>query len=404
MKLLFGFLLWAIYTFYYPNRATADIYKYFDDSEILFNTLKTKPIDYFKMLLGIGNDTPAFDVYYSKMHYWAKSNSTGSYNDGHTVIRFNAFVRLFSFGFYTVHTVFICFISFIGLTAIYKAFLPFFRNKRKELILAVFLLPSVLFWGSGVLKEGLLFFTLGLFLYYFLQPLTWKTFFICLVTAVLIAVSKFYVWLAILPGLFFLFIIRSTGSKKMLLKYTLVITGSIIIGTTIDRFTPIQGPLVTLSQKQIEFNLLATGQNQDANYKTIPAAGSHISIPNLQPTLFSFLKNAPIALWNVLVRPYPTEMKSAMMIPVGFENFLIFLIITLCLFYHLPYSQIKWEYVLFCISFVIIQFLIIGETTPVLGAIARYKVPALPFLVIGFLLMLDKEKLVQKVPVLKKFI
>jgi len=404
LKLLFGMLLWAVYTFYYPNRATADIYKYFDDSEVLFNALKTKPVDYFKMLLGIGNDTPAFDAYYSNMHYWSKKNSIGSYNDGHTVIRFNAFIRLFSLGFYTVHTVFICFISFIGLTAIYKVFLPFLEDKKKELILAVFLLPSVLFWGSGVLKEGLLLFTLGLFLYYFQQPFSWKTFCICLATAVLIAVSKFYVWLAIFPGLLFLFVIRSTGSQKILLTFTLVVVITIVIGTTIDRYTSIQNPLVTLSQKQLEFNSLATGQNQDANYKSIPAAGSRISIPALQPTLLSFLKNAPIALWNVLVRPYPTEMNSAMMIPVGLENGLIFFISCLCLCYRLPTSQIKWEYVLFCFSLVIIQFVIIGETTPVLGAIARYKVPALPFLMIGFLLMLDKEKLVGKIPVLKKLI
>lgn len=402
LKLFFGFLLWAIYTFYYPNRATADIYKYFDDSEIIYNALKTKPLDYFKMLLGIGNDTQAFDVYYSKMHYWARKNSIGSYNDGHTVIRFNAFARLFSRGFYTVHTVFICFISFIGLTAIYKAFLPFFQNKKKELMLAIFLLPSVLLWGSGVLKEGLLFFTLGLFLYYFQQPFTRKTFFICFTTAVLTAASKFYVWLAILPGLLFLFFIRKTGPQKLLLKFMLILLAGSLITVTIDRYTTIQSPFVTLAQKQMEFNALANGQNQDANLKNIPAAGSRIDIPTLQPTLSSFLKNAPVALWNVFVRPYPTEMKSAMMLPVGLENGLIFLIIVICLIYRLPCTQIKWEYVLFCFSFVIIQFLIIGETTPVLGAIARYKVPALPFLVIAFLLLLDKEKLIDKIPISKK--
>lgn len=402
LKIVFGLLLWIIYTFYYDNRTTADIYKYFDDSEILFNALKTKPIDYFKMLTGIGNDTPAFDAYYSNMHYWARKNSLGSYNDGHTVIRFNAFIRLFSFGFYTVHTVFLCFFSLIGLTAIYKVFLPFLKDKKRALILAVFLLPSVLFWGSGVLKEGLLFFTLGLFLYYFQQPFTWKNFFICLIMAVLIAVSKFYVWLAILPGLFFLFVVRIFGPQKMLLKFILVLTTALIIGTTIDKYTTIQAPLVTLSQKQMEFNSLANGKNQDANYNHIPVAGSRIDIPTLQPTLLSFLKNAPMALWNVFVRPYPTELNSALMIPVGLENLLIFVIMGICIFFHLSSSQIKWEYVLFCFSFVVIQYLIIGETTPVLGAIARYKVPALPFLVIGFLLMLDKEKLAGKFPGLKK--
>jgi len=72
LKLVFGFTLWVIYTFYYTDRATADIYKYFDDSKIIYDTLKTNPIDYFKLLFGIGNNTPAFNHYYSEMNYWAR--------------------------------------------------------------------------------------------------------------------------------------------------------------------------------------------------------------------------------------------------------------------------------------------------------------------------------------------
>ena len=47
LKIIFGLLLWAIYTFYYKDRATADIYKYFDDSKVLFDSLKINQIHYF---------------------------------------------------------------------------------------------------------------------------------------------------------------------------------------------------------------------------------------------------------------------------------------------------------------------------------------------------------------------
>jgi hypothetical protein len=70
----------------------------------------------------------------------------------------------------------------------------------------------------------------------------------------------------------------------------------------------------------------------------------------------------------------------------------------------LPFKEIRWEYVLFCVSFVILQFLIIGETTPILGAVARYKTIALPFLLIAFLFVLDKKKLISKAPFLKKIL
>jgi hypothetical protein len=399
LKILLGLLLWAVYTFYYPNRSTADIYKYFDDSKVMFDALKSAPLHYFKMLFGIRNNTPEFEPYYSEMHYWSRKNGGGTFNDGHTVIRFNAFIRLFSQGFYTVHTVFICFISLTGFTAIYKAFIPFFEDKKHELFLAVFLLPSVLFWGSGVLKEGLLFFTLGILIYYFQQPFTWKSLCICLIAGILLALSKFYVWLALLPALFFLLVIRNTGTKRIALKFLIVLILVSLLGTNIDRFSTIQNPLVTLSQKQIEFNSLAEGNITDANHQNIPAAGSRIVIPVLQPTFISFIKNAPTALWNVLLRPYPWEIHSAMMLLAGLENVCILFFLIICIVYRLPRNSIKWEYVLFCLSFAIIQFLIIGETTPVLGAIARYKVPSLPFLLIAFLFILDKRKLTERFPI-----
>ncbi len=403
LKLVFGFALWAIYTFYYTDRATADIYKYFDDSKVVFNTLKTNPIDYFKLLFGIGNNTPAFDHYYVEMNYWARKVDSSIYNDSHTIIRFNALVRLFSFGYYNVHTVFICFLSLIGLTAIYKTFVSHLQDKKRELLFAVFLLPSVLFWGSGVLKEGLIFFALGLLIYYSDKLFSLKAIVICLATALLLAFSKFYVWLAIFPSIVLLICVNKTSSQKVFLKFALILFLIGTIGLNIDSFTNIQNPLVTLSQKQYEFNQLAYGKLTDSNHNPIPAANSLIEINKLEPTFYSFLRNSPKALVNTILRPYIWELRSPMMLLAGLETLLILFIFFLTVFFIKPFKEIKWGYVLFCFSFVLIQFLIIGETTPILGAVARYKTIALPFLLIGLLFMLDKEKLFKKIPFLKKY-
>ncbi len=402
LKIIAGLALWAIYTFYYTDRSTADIYKYFDDSQVLFNALKTNPLDYLKMLTGIGNNTPAFDHYYAEMHYWARKVDSSIYNDSHTIIRFNALVRLFSFGYYNVHTVVICFLSLTGLTAIYKIFVTQLADKKRELLFAVFLLPSVLFWGSGVLKEGLIFFALGLLIYYSNRLFSPKAIIICLAMAFLLAFSKFYVWLAIFPGIILLVWINKTSAKNTGLKFAAIMIVIIAAGLNIDSFTPIQNPLVTLSQKQFEFNQLAYGNLTDANHHPIPVAGSIIKIDTLQPTIVSFLKNAPRALINTTFRPYLSESKSPTMLLASLEIFVIIVIMITCFTFIKPFKKIKWEYVLFCGSFVIIQFLIIGETTPVLGAAARYKTIALPFLVITFLLLLDKNKLLKYLPFLKK--
>lgn len=401
LKIAFGLLLWAIYTFYYTNRSTADIYKYFDDSKILFDTLKTNPTHFFKMLFGIGNNTPEFQQYYEHMNYWARKIDSNIYNDSHTIIRFNCLVRFFSFGYYNVHTVFICFLSLIGLTAIYKTFCPFLQDKKRELLFIVFLLPSVLFWGSGVLKEGLIFFALGLLIYYTNKLFSLKAILICIGVGLLLALSKFYVWLAIFPGLLFMIWINRNNSK-VFLKFSLIMILIGAVGLNIESFTSLQNPLVTLSQKQIEFNQLAEGDITDAQHNAIPTAGSMIQINKLEPTLFSVIKNSPQAFVNTFLRPYLWESRSPMMLMAGLENLFIIMFILMCVVFIKPFTEIRWEYVVFCLSFVVIQFLIIGETTPVLGAIARYKVPALPFLLITFLFLSDKEKMLKRLPILKK--
>ena len=52
--------------------------------------------------------------------------------------------------------------------------------------------------------------------------------------------------------------------------------------------------------------------------------------------------------------------------------------------------------ILFALFFALIQFAVIGLTTPVIGAMVRYKVVALPFLYTIFMLCIDKDALLKK--------
>lgn len=367
----------------------------------MYDALSSKPTHYFKMLLGIGNNTPEFDTYYSEMNYWSKKYNGGGYNDSHTIIRLNAFMRIFSFGYYNVNTIFMCFLSLIGLTAIYKTFIKHLNDKSTELVLVVFFLPSVMFWGSGVLKEGLILFSLGILIFVIQQKLSLKTTIILILAIMLLALSKFYLWLAILPSLLFLFWIRNTSIKRVGLKFFIVISVLAVIGLNVDRFAKLQNPLITLSQKQLDFKKLAAGELVDTNNKPILPANSAIHINELQPTLISFVKNSPQAILNVLLRPFLWEANSPFLLLAALENTLIILFISFCVIFRRPLNTIRWEYVLFCLSFVIIQFVIIGEITPIMGAIVRYKVPTMPFLLIAFLYILDKEKVQSYFPVLQ---
>ena len=107
IKLCAGFALWAVYTYYYPDRQYADIYKFFDDGNALFAVLAQSPGDYLKMLTGLGEVTPLMErVYGEEMNHWHLAWDRGIFNGNRVIIRLNGFLRLFSFGYMNVHTVF----------------------------------------------------------------------------------------------------------------------------------------------------------------------------------------------------------------------------------------------------------------------------------------------------------
>jgi hypothetical protein len=262
------------------------------------------------MITGIGADAPHLDQYYNVANFWHKEFDYNLYNDNRTIIRFNAILMLFSFGYFNVHNIFMAFISFTGLTAIFKVFYPYFINKRNALIFSIFLIPSVLLWTSGVLKEGILMFALGLSVYYvnklFLKKFTWKILIFLILTITLLFFSKFYVLLAALPGIASLIAIKHL---KKIPAFPIVAGIHILIISAFFFFH-------LLFPKYNLVEITATKQHDFINMiNQSPNVGSRIDLPVLEPSFISFAKNTPVALINSFFRPHIFEIKSAMIIP-----------------------------------------------------------------------------------------
>ncbi len=398
IKVILSIILTSIYTNYYINRETADIFKYFDDSKIMFDALKTNAIDYFKMLLGIDNDSSYFNTnYYNKMSHWYRVYNSNLFSDSHTIIRFNALIRLFSFGYFEVHNVFINFISLIGLTAIYKAFKPYFINVNKLLFYIVFLIPSVAFWGSGLLKEGILFFALGLFLLHFfklIKSFSIKSIIIIICSIILITYTKLYILIALIPPVIGYLLYQKVFKGKALLSYSISFLSILLISLFLNITSSKYDPFKQLSNKQTDFIHLINRSDIDVN--------SIVYIPIISKNM-DVIKSIPIALYNTTLRPFIWESTSPFMLLNALENLLILVLLIISLLFKVKKIHHKNQ-LYFCLGFIITLFSIIGITTPVLGAIVRYKIPGLPILLISFLLILDLEKLKNKQPLLKKIL
>jgi hypothetical protein len=394
LKILAGIAMSFIYTYYYTDRNTADIFKYFDDSKVMYDALYNKPGDFFRMLFGVDNNSAYFDQnYYKVMNNWYRVYESNIYNESHTIIRFNALARIFSFGYYNVHTVFMCFLSLSGLVALYKTTIRFIKNKNKELIFGIFLLPSVLFWGSGVMKEGILFFALGLLVYHFfriIEKFNIISFLWIIFSGVLIFYTKFYILAIAIPILIAHFWVSKTSDKYILLKYLIVFFIYIFAGLQLHHIYSGFDALDIMVTKQKDFIGLAKFMN----------SGSLIDIPLLTPDIWSFIKNAPQAFFITMFRPFIFESNSLLILMAALENLLILLIMVLTIFF-ISFKEMNKSIFYACLFAVIFMFVLTGLITPVMGAMVRYKVPALPFLIIIFIMLINKEKMIKKIPFLK---
>jgi hypothetical protein len=84
------------------------------------------------------------------------------------------------------------------------------------------------------------------------------------------------------------------------------------------------------------------------------------------------------------------------------ENILLYVLIVICLIFfqrRIPHKPVFY----LCLFFFIATYTLTGLSSPVMGAMVRYKVPAMPFMLIFFVMMFSKEKFYNKLPFLRKF-
>lgn len=386
-KLMAGAALWAVYTYAYPDRRTADIFKYFDDSRVLHDALWTNPGDFLRMLFGIGNDTPYFtDRYYLEMNNWVRRFETNVYNDSHTMIRFNAVLRLFSFGHYAVHTVIACFLSTAGLVALFRAMRALVPGLERGFALAVFGWPSVLLWSSGPLKESLLMLGLGFFLLGAMAKRNglggWRRICALLGGFAVMLVVKPYVLLCLLPGLLAWWWCQRTP-RHALWRFAAVHGAAVVGALLLGHWMPSLDPLATIAMKQSDF----IGMVREVG------SGSLIEVERLEPTLTSFLAHIPTALRLTFLGPIEVALRNPLAALSALENLFVIALPVLALARRKPWSRLDGPALLLALSFILLLALLIGWTVPVMGALVRYRVPLLPFVGLLALLIVDPERL-----------
>ncbi|MEM9051336.1 MAG: hypothetical protein AAGC47_04710 [Bacteroidota bacterium] len=335
--------------------------------------------------------------YYYEMTHMERSFSEAFYNDNQTIIRANALVMPLSRGYYMVHIAFWCFASMIGLTAILKVLTRYFPRKKIAMFFSVYLLPTVLFWGSGVLKEPILILGLGLFFrglmrfaYGEFKPKNALTF---ILGILLLILAKGYVLFALLPASVGLILARIFLRQNFWAMFAIPHVAMLLLLFIGSFISPKFDFATRMNLKQTAFYNVASESD----------AGSLIKLPAIESSA-DLVTNAPYALHVTYLRPWIWEWTSFLYIPAALENLLLFIVILVMLWnFRRPYG-LTIPIIAFSLSAVLILGVLIGEVVPVLGAVVRYKMPALIFLFVLIFGLTDHIRLQKRIPIIRKIL
>lgn len=370
IKLCASLFLLYVYTQVYPIRQEADIFKYYDDGLVLSEIANEKPAVFTRIMLGAWSDA---DLYYlNRLNYWFRSYDHGIANDNRIVIRVNALLNLITRGSYGLNLVVFLALSWLGSYWLFRLFMELSASKITSYI-AAFLLPSTVFWSSGILKEALLLFALGGFLYSFYQVhLRLRLGFLLLGLGCLFMLLflKIYILMALLPLVIFTWVWTRTPDIRFRMG-SIVVLLTLLIVVQWHCF-PSWSMLSTLQGKQFDFIQMAHAVK----------AGSLVPIIPMDGRWTTLLTLIPIGIWNVLVYPTIDMVKNPQSVLAFTENLIIMLIIIGTLFRLKRFSwKLDWRFPMLVFGLTI--FALVGMTAPVVGAMVRYKAPVLPFLLMS---------------------
>lgn len=450
IKILVGFFFIHIYSQHYGNGViTADSYNFFHDSYELYQVFKSSPVDYFRFFLGFDNPE-LISKYLANTTQW-DAGSSKWFNDSRNIIRLHSIIHFFSFNNIYIHLLVSTFISIIGMKFIVNAIKSHILVSNSIAFFALLLMPNALFWSASIIKEPIIYFSIGLFLYALLGEWTIKKKILLLSISIFCLVAiKPYILVCAIPAIVLFGIFNYVKNKKIAIGLSL----ALLLGPFLYLLLKPHNIFIEkLTFQQYDFNNIAKGgvyaRADTCIFVIHPSSTHHLTIdtkdslvwlhkeiegeyilpsnrmirkdciiqPNHTPWILYFngkesgsyiqstpinnslaqlIKNIPEALVNVLFRPFPTDPPNSLFKWFSFfDTFLLHgIMIVVLLFYRRKLTKDSQLLVFALLVFALILTLLIGWTTPVIGAIVRYKIPVqLALMLITLIVFQPKKKL-----------
>jgi hypothetical protein len=388
VKILFSLIFTFIYLFYYEG---GDAIAYFWSSRAMSNLLLVNPKPGLSILI----------FNHRTWENWSYFNSAttipmGRYyfaeGDSFSVVRFTSLFMIPAFNLWLPSLLLLNIYLYRGIWKFFLLVCKFYPENMKWNAVCILFIPSVLFWGSGIMKDS---YTLAASLwlvtnlyYCFIERRKFLNNFIMLIINSYILITlKPYIFVAIIPAALvwvsFIYIKKIKSNALKILAGPGLLTIGALIGLLVLRlFSSSLGKYgdtdSMLKQAQVVQQDLVRGVEYGQNY---------YDIGKFDPTISGVLKKAPVALIAGLYRPFLWEARNPVMLISGLENFAI-LILSLYIILRIGIKSvykviIKEPLIIFSFIFAFIFSFSVGLASANFGALVRYRILATPFFLIA---------------------
>lgn len=385
-KMVGGLGLAFVYTLYYTGGDTLEYYS----NVLAAQKLAIYNFDSFWHVMTAEANTSLLYYFNSETGYAVYAKDPKAW----AVVKIALFIVTASFQSYLTTTILCATISFAGIWRLYKVFALEFPDLKKEMAISFLFIPSVFFWGSGLLKDtftlgALGFFFAGLYHIFVKKNRVGLNFMAVIISGYVIAAIKPYILVGLLPAMILWLVQLNVGKIKVRTVRALSLPFLLITGIAFGYLLMVaMGD--ALAEYQVE-SILDKAKVTQRDLKSDYYQGNSFDIGEYDSTIPSMLSKFPIATFSAIFRPLIVESNNLVMFISGLENLilLIFTIRVLVLVrgYRVFGYFFKNHMLTFSLFFAIFFAYSVGLSTSNFGSLVRYKIPCVPFFVASLYLI-----------------
>ena len=394
LKIIGAIFLGIIYQYYYKG---GDTLNYWRQTEIINSSMSDSFWTWLRLITGRA-DIYDVDVYNYTSQFWWYGIRTPEY----LISVIGALIGLFTMTTYLPTAVIFAAISFIGVWKLYIVFTKLYPRLSKQLAFAFLFIPSVIFWGSGFMKDTITLSCMGWVTHFFYiifyenKKIVANSIF-ALIFLYIIYIMKSYIVMAFLPAVLLwgvgLLSYRIKDTRLILFVryflYASAIIGLVVVGGKLqtEMFGEYNIESVAFKSRVTSEYLFRISNEQD---------GSGYTLGDFDPTLLGMLEQAPAGINVTLFRPYLWEARKPIVMISALESLVYLLFTIVVIFRNNPIRVVQRilsdETLQFCLIFTLIFAFAVGISTSNFGSLVRYKIPCLPFYTAFLIILFYPQK------------